>query len=97
MFVTQTNPRISLVVFQQNVIPRLVCFDKAVFKMQSIFLGLDEDILKIINIFDENISLRRIMHLIEIRRHTTFQILRLTYINNLSRFIEILVYARGIR
>ena len=37
------------------------------------------------------------MHLIEIRRHTTFQILRLTYINNLSRFIEILVYARGIR
>jgi len=65
--------------------------------MQSIFLGLDDDILKIINIFDENISLRRIMHLIEIRRHTTFQILRLTYINNLSRFIEILVYARGIR
>ena len=85
MFVTQTNPRISLVVFQQNVIPGFVCFDKTVFKMQSILLGLDDDILKIINIFDENISLR------------TFQILRLAYINNLSRFIEILVYTRGIR
>jgi hypothetical protein len=71
-------------------------FDKIVLQQQGILLGVYDDIFDVPDVFYQTTSLQALLLLLEIARHTALQTLSLTYIDNSTRIIEILVAARRV-
>ena len=98
IFVGDTNPRIGFVIFEQNIVARLIFLYQRIFEVQSILLGIDKNVLQIGNMAHQDSCFGRIfMHFVEVRRNPALQVLRLTYIYNLPLFVEILIHARCLR
>ena len=91
--VFDNNPRIGLVVLEQNVVSWFVFLYEVVFKKQRILFGFHN------KMFDGNYfayqHFRFGMRLlfVEVRRNTAFQVFCLTHIDKRSLFIKILIHA----
>ena len=92
--VGDTDGRVGLTVFQQDIITRIVLLDERVFEQQCILFRIHHRIADIVNLTDENLRLETIHFRVEVRRDSRFEILRLTHIDNVMILVIVLVAAR---
>ena len=81
MFVSDAYGRVGLVVFQEDIITRLVFLDEVVFQQKRILFSLYDDITDVRYLADEQSCLAIRMIPIEIGRDSSFQIFCLSNIN----------------
>ncbi len=89
------DPRICLIVFEQDIVARLQALYQGVFEQQSILLGVDDDMAHLDDLLDHNAHLgRMVAALQEIRRHAPAQRLGLADVYYRTSPVDELVYAR---
>ena len=71
IFVAYADRRICLIVFQQNVVFRLIPLDKVVLQQKSVFFCLYDDVSDIFYFADKHPCLCALLVFIEIRRDST--------------------------
>ena len=97
-FVADHDPRIGLVVLQQDIVPRLKTFDHAVFEQESLVLGCHDRVPQVGDPRDHHahfgalVGFRR-----KIGIDAAFEVFRLAYVNHAAVGPEELINARGFR
>ena len=81
-FVGDTDGRIGLTVFQQNVIPRIVLLDEGILQKKSVFLCIDHSIADIEYLADEYFRFETVHLCMEIGGDSRLEILRLSHIDD---------------
>ena len=97
VFVAHADGRVGLVVLQQDIVARSVFFDEIVFQQECIFLGFNDDIADVCYLADQHSCLSVRVFPIEIGRDSSFQVFRLSNINDGSFSIQILVNTGAFR
>jgi len=89
------DARIRFIVFEHDVVPRLVFLDQRVFKQQRIEFGFYHDVLNVGNLPYQNLGLPIfVLLLVEIARNSVLQIFGFSYIEYFSGLIKILINPR---
>ena len=91
------NRRISLVVFQQNVVSRFVAFDQIVLQQKRILICIDHDIFNVPNFTHQKSCLGALLVFVEIRADASLLVLGLAHIYNRTFIVQILVAAGTVR
>ena len=94
ILVRDANRRVGLSIFQQDIVERLVGFDKVVLLDEGIFIGWYHHIFDVLNLADKDLCLPILGGIIEVRTHTSFQVLGLAHINHCAIFIQVLIAPR---
>ena len=89
------DPRIGLVVLEQDVVTRLKALDQRVFQQQGVGLAPHDDMADLDDLLHQHTHLRAVLlRLHEVRRHPLAQALGLTHIDDRPRAVHELVDAR---
>ena len=90
----QTYVGVAFVVFEQDIVFRLIALNKRVFQQQGVKLGLGVNGLKIVNVFDQPPRLGRVRGQIgKILADAVFQHLGLADVNDLTVLVAHQVHA----
>ena len=91
IFLGNGDGRVGFVVLQQYVVPRLVLLDELVLEKQSVLFSLDNGIFDVANLGYQYAGSGTLLCLDKIRRHAAFQFFCLTYVDDGTFIVEILV------
>ena len=92
------NGRVRLVVFERDVVFRLVFLDQAIFQQKRIELCFHDHEFDIVDAFDKQTCFPVfVLIFIEIGRNPLFDILRFPNIEELSVYVEMLIDPRFVR
>ena len=89
------DPRIGLVVLQQDVVTRLEALDQRIFQQQGVGLASHDDMADLDDLLHQHAHLRAVLlRLHEVRRHPLAQALGLAHVDDRPRAVHKLVDAR---
>ena len=83
--------RVGFAVFQQNIIPWIILFYEAVFQQKGIFFGVYNGIRDVENLRNKHLCLVSIHLFMEVRRHSSLQVFRLSHVYNRMVFVVVLI------
>ena len=88
---------ITLAVFKQNVVVRLILLDKVVLQQECVLLTTDHHIFDIGYMRHQLTRLERCLILVEVAAYAPLQVLGFTHIDNCTFTIEVLIYTGLLR
>ena len=88
------NTRVTLIIFEENIVFGLVGLDQIVFEQKSITLACYDNVFYIYNLSNQLACFSIGVLLLEVATHPPSQILCLTHINNLPLGVVVLVATR---
>ena len=85
---------IRFIVFEEDIVFRLVFFDEVVFKRERVDLRFGDDIMEIGDVLHHRHDLFRLYRGMKILTHSVFQIARLSHVDHVAVAIVHDIYAR---
>ena len=87
------NPGIGLVVFEQDVVARLVLLDEAVFEVKGVFFAAYDGVFDVADVAHQHGGAQRFVGFVEVGTDASFQVLGFAHIDDVPFFVEVLVYS----
>ena len=80
--------RVRLVVFEQDVVLRLIFFDEVVFEGEGVDLGLGDDVVEVVDVGDHRLHLFGLGRRMEVLAHPVFEDARLADVDHVFVRVE---------
>ena len=94
LFHIYTQERIRLVVFEENIVSRLMLFYEIILRHKRVDFARANDIAEVVDVFKHRRNLcRAVCEVDKIGAEPVFQMLRLADVNNFAVFVQHKVYA----
>lgn len=93
IFPRNANTWVTLSIFQQDIIVRLMLLDKIILQQKRILFALHHHIADICDLFDQQFGFVAVLLFMEITTYTPFQVLGFTHIDHFPNIVEVLVHS----